>query len=270
MPDPVWALSGEQASEALKLIKDVDTKKAIVTGGLGYRGFSLMDTEADEKTTPYLFDSEASDSQGGSFLSGNPEIEEFLLWTGQEQFDDEVANHVHMTILEGPPEAPDAKSLAAVSCPPCGGGTAPAYNPGYWNNDATRRKRNNCYNYTNNKATNTFAQPGRGSGKVLSSLSCGGSGGVQPAATRDGLRSVPTFKASIPKGWYTALVIWPGVDYHWYRQDTNGCWSHKPGQTPVRDVDNSGNKITDPRHANRGQYTIFCSYMVTNSGVRIA
>lgn len=55
-----------------------------------------------------------------------------------------------------------------------------------------------------------------------------------------------------------ALVIWPGVDYHWYRLDKDGKWSHKPGRTPATNLDNSGNLINDPRTADRGNYTEFC------------
>lgn len=46
-------------------------------------------------------------------------------------------------------------------------------------------------------------------------------------------------------------------DYHWYRQNADengnfdGTWSHKPGNTEVRNVDNSGNVIYDPRTADR-------------------
>ena len=72
------------------------------------------------------------------------------------------------------------------------------------------------------------------------------------------------------RGWYVALVIWPNVDYHWYRQDNVGCWSHKPGKTAARNTDNSGNRITDPRTCNRGGYTQFCGYMNTGSWVVIS
>ena len=41
------------------------------------------------------------------------------------------------------------------------------------------------------------------------------------------------------------------TDYHWYRKDSNGRWSHKPGNTEVRDVDASGNHIYDPQNADR-------------------
>ena len=39
------------------------------------------------------------------------------------------------------------------------------YAPAIWNT-ANKQLDNNCYNYANNKATDTFAQPGRGSGAM--------------------------------------------------------------------------------------------------------
>ena len=38
---------------------------------------------------------------------------------------------------------------------------APDYFPSSWNGIPDRLKNNNCYNYANDKATGTFAQPGR-------------------------------------------------------------------------------------------------------------
>ena len=61
-------------------------------------------------------------------------------------------------------------------------------------------------------------------------------------------------------------------DYHFYRQDLNGDWSHKAGDNPISNIDASGNKITDPKIANRNynktddedddnnDYNIFCGY----------
>jgi hypothetical protein len=94
---------------------------------------------------------------------------------------------------------------------------------------------------------------------------------VTPAAQADGLVVTPNFSGVLAPGfgWYVALVIWPNNDYHWYRQDKNGCWSHKPGETPVRNVDNSGNQIADPKTCNRGPYTQFCTYMITKKTVVI-
>ena len=42
-------------------------------------------------------------------------------------------------------------------------------------------------------------------------------------------------------------------DYHWYRQDAGGKWSHKPGGKKATDKDQSGNEITDPETADRGK-----------------
>ena len=39
-------------------------------------------------------------------------------------------------------------------------------------------------------------------------------------------------------GYYkVALVIAPNRDYHWYRQNYDGTWSHKPGGTAVTNLD---------------------------------
>jgi hypothetical protein len=40
-------------------------------------------------------------------------------------------------------------------------------------------------------------------------------------------------------------------DYHWYRQDDDGSWSHKPGHAIARNTDASGNPIANPETANR-------------------
>ncbi len=46
------------------------------------------------------------------------------------------------------------------------------------------------------------------------------------------------------------LWIWPDTNFHWCRHDTNKLWSHKPGQTPIKDEDNNGQPITDPAKVN--------------------
>lgn len=138
----------------------------------------------------------------------------------------------------------------------------PTYTPTYWNGNS-RQGSNNCYNYVNSKATNTFAQPGRASGAQAIYPSCFH---VHNAAVADGLEPISGYPSYI-LGFKTgaALVIDPGSstrspDYHWYRLDENGTWSHKPGGTVATNRDNSGNTITDPQTANRGNYTIFCGY----------
>ena len=40
-------------------------------------------------------------------------------------------------------------------------------------------------------------------------------------------------------------------DYHFYRQDSNGLWSHKDGGMPVTNKDASGKLIYDPKKADK-------------------
>ncbi|MNV88021.1 hypothetical protein D3C71_1821910 [compost metagenome] len=119
--------------------------------------------------------------------------------------------------------------------------------------------RNNCYNYANDKITNTFAQPGRGSGKGWTQLlTCDND--VVPAALSDGQVQVNAPTGSPAEGHFIALVLAVGYDYHWYRLDSNNMWSHKPGSTQARNTDNSGRPISDPRECDRAPYGVFCGF----------
>lgn len=42
----------------------------------------------------------------------------------------------------------------------------------------------------------------------------------------------------------------PEADYHWYRQNSDGTWSHKLGPLPVINVDGSDEEIYDPEQCN--------------------
>ena len=68
-----------------------------------------------------------------------------------------------------------------------------------------------------------------------------------------------------PTGTYkVALVITDyktgNYDYHWYRQNSDGLWSHKYGTTSIQNCDDNGNCITDPYTAERGDYTVWVGY----------
>jgi len=126
---------------------------------------------------------------------------------------------------------------------------------------------NNCYDYANDVVTNTFAQPGRGSGvcppnaRPCVKNTCED---VKNAAISDGLEWVGTeLPTSLPpKGHYVSLHIWPNSNFHWIRMDADKYWSHKPGGTRVRNVDNDYKKITDPGKANFAPWTQHCGYML--------
>lgn len=125
--------------------------------------------------------------------------------------------------------------------------TVPVYDPatddqGYF---VSHQTLNNCYNYANDIVTDTFAQPGRGGGHKWTSDTCSN---INASAQVDGLTWVGTKLPTAPpaKGHHVGMWIWPNTNFHWCRHDTNKLWSHKPGQTPVMDVDNNGNPITNP------------------------
>jgi hypothetical protein len=74
-------------------------------------------------------------------------------------------------------------------------------------------------------------------------------------------------KKTCPTGYYKgALVVAPRRDYHYYRQNDDGSWLHKPGYKPVQHADSNGNIITDPETAARDyggtlNYTDFCGFL---------
>ena len=137
----------------------------------------------------------------------------------------------------------------------------PGYQPAIWNDANGVQFNNNCYNYARNMITATYAQPGRGSGNMYTTVDCAEVGkgavsdGLVVADCNSGCGGVKCCCHQV------ALVIAPGpdfIDFHWYRRDRNGFWSHKPGGGQATNVDGNGNLITDPRTADRGPYTVFC------------
>ena len=273
--NPVWTVPEGAAAELTSRISAITTtsnlKPAGILSGLGYRGFIVR---RNEDSAPIYIHAGVIDPGHGSptYLAENREIETWLLSTAGEQLSPVVRDHVEESLREPISHKPILVPPTAAACPHCVAVDAPAYNPALWNTPSVQ-PHNNCYNYANNRITNTFAQPGRASGHVWTTLAaCTGSGAVEPAAQLDGLAPCPNFSAPLGAGhgWYVALVLWPGGDYHWYRQDNGGCWSHKPGSTAVRNVDNAGHLITDPKTAARGPYTVFCTYMITKATVHIS
>lgn len=157
----------------------------------------------------------------------------------------------------------------------------PTYDPGLWNQDGIR-KSTNCYAYACNDPFGHVAgrkpQPGQMDGFTLGEpepahgLVAVGSGAtindkknpnipLPPWEVRYAVKldSSCNFKGLIPiirepgepvvnqVGYYlVALAVDPRLDYHWYRQDRSGYWSHKPGHDPVTNVDGRGAPITDP------------------------
>jgi hypothetical protein len=203
-----------------------------------------------------------------SLLADDRELEQWLLGSGSDSVTGAVSDHVGEALTNSVDHrARTGAFMPVASCAACAAVDAPRFRPAAWNSP-TVQQHNNSYNYANNRISNTFAQPGRAKGKAEAVDTCVD---VLPLAQLDGLVASPNFITPLAAGggWYVALVVWPRNDYHWYRQDTFGCWSHKPGSTSVRNTDSSGRPIADPKSCDRGPYTEFVGYMVTNASVTV-
>jgi hypothetical protein len=203
----------------------------------------------------------------------------------------------------------------------------PKYEPDLWNDGGTIQKSTNCYAYAMNSRTGHprgKPQPGERPPKVSAQEACPGDPkkrlcstcrSVSAAVVHDGIpkdiftahrcpyneqeKKPPPEKAgyylvalvvtSKPDGYDQKANVEYVNDYHWYRQDEDGSWSHKPGKSEVRNVDSAGNPISNPETAARKNvisgagvdennksvdlvvdYDIFCGYFyVKKGGVKV-
>lgn len=221
---------------------------SILNEGLGYRGFTIYDMDNATETKVVA---------GGSDIS----IENQLLeWSNIPR---DVKLHCHERI-RGAYVSKMNNRNQTNRCEQVSSETT--FEPLKWNSNRFVRRWNNCYNYGNDIITNTFAQPGRANNYRIQTMD---GPSVQFGAELDGLVRIeaPTSCVPEPNGNLVALVIWPGNDYHFFRLDENGLFSHKPGRTDARNIDNSGQLISDPRTADRGPYTVFQCFMETEPDV---
>ncbi|NOK61955.1 MAG: hypothetical protein GFH27_549289n350 [Chloroflexi bacterium AL-W] len=222
-------------------------------GGLGYRGFVIRQLENEDSI--WQQNKLPSIARIGRNLTLSADAADLLLESAEEttvDVPDDVLEVTEAAIEEDRQTKSDEPSLSGYT--KCSQGYYTSDSDfSFWNGSSSHQLNNNCYNYAANSRTNTFAQPGRASGQMFSTISCAD---VGAAAVRDGWQS----SCRSDNNLQTCLVIWPGMDYHWYRLCINNHWCHKAGQTPARNTDDSGQLITDPETCNRGPYTDFCGY----------
>lgn len=167
-------------------------------------------------------------------------------------------------------------------------GFEPEKNPGRYNNDPAIWKVHNCYSYSMNSidpklvnfcrknnlqnCRNKFHQPGalhgeRNALNASSRRTC-------PVVEKLMMADVPNMERSTyeakckPNTRKIALVVDKGEDYHFYRQDDNGMWTHKDGSNKVKDYDALKNPIANPELASRDyrwtgsdlNYEDFCGF----------
>jgi hypothetical protein len=153
------------------------------------------------------------------------------------------------------------------------------YEPALWNDAGLIQFSTNCYAYMLDRRVGFpeghKLQPGELSGAPLSSAAEVTADRITELVLADAQAVNFSFEAvdataTCPSGTYkVALVVDPGVDYHWYRQNPDGTWSHKPGHSEVTDLDASGARVVDPATADRDygfiNYSEFGGYFCTGA-----
>lgn len=138
-------------------------------------------------------------------------------------------------------------------------GSEPKYEPGKWNDNENVKFNHNCYAY------------------VLDTIVHKRSGKPQPGYFTNFpplketdyqcnefykrlKKDIPSmylisFDNKCKKGFYKGFIALDDkkedTDYHFYRQDSSGYWSHKPGRQEAVNYDADKKKIVNPLTANR-------------------
>jgi RHS repeat-associated protein len=147
-----------------------------------------------------------------------------------------------------------AAGVAADHAEASGG---PEYDPSAWNDEGRVQNSTNCYAYALDKKgpfpPDHKLQPGEMSGDPIGDDFSADD--IRSAAIRDGLLSNKGARGAYRVQYYMGDVTVDGRvigrDYHWYRQDASGLWSHKPGHGAVTNLDAKGRLIVDPRTSAR-------------------
>jgi hypothetical protein len=280
--NPSLLISGQEARDlAIEFSRNRSILTNVTAGyqGLGFRGIVIQptdDTFGPRHDLPPIF----KIAGGSSSNEGKAqEIAERLIKTMlKSDHPDKITypagfERLLLDMVSSPPASEfDTEPDSRGTTPPVAAPAVTCYielgafNPGFWN-DPNYITRNNCYNYASNKRTNTFAQPGRGSGHMYTALTCQA---VSAAAISDGLHHrFDCFPDTEKPRWLVAMVVAPGYDYHWYRKQKEGFWGHKPGGTAARNVDNNGVVISNPETCARAPYTDFCGYFYVPKSQKI-
>ena len=162
----------------------------------------------------------------------------------------------------------------------------PNWKPELWNENIPENIKDytNCYSYALNRFEfniNDKLQPGQLSGKKYTSMDCD----VILEHIKKDLNRTDIIEVSNNtkldclhyKIAFAIDIEHDDPDYHFYREDNIGEWSHKPGGNVATNKDASNNLIKDPQKANRDysnnkytnnngeeesgkNYKIFCGY----------
>jgi len=130
------------------------------------------------------------------------------------------------------------------------------YNPSLWNDNDLIRRSHNCYTYALGKIVKNLknkAQPGYASGYNHISDRNFNCKSFKKRLKKDSPATyLEKFDNKCMPGFYKIfLAIDPKNDYHWWRQNSDMYWSHKPGSTNVTNLDADNKLIKNPVLSNR-------------------
>ena len=137
-------------------------------------------------------------------------------------------------------------------------GYEPSYNPKYWNDNKNIKNNNNCYSYSVNYKNHKYGKPQPGYFSKFNHIQNKQYKCV--SFFKRIINDIPSvyltsFKQKCKKGFHKAFFAIDSNknehDYHFYRQDKNQLWSHKPGTTNVINYDADYKIIKNPYKANR-------------------
>jgi hypothetical protein len=152
----------------------------------------------------------------------------------------------------------------------------PEYKPDKWNNlQKDIMEYTNCYSYAfgrQEEGREDKLQPGNLSGTEFKTYECNE---IINKTYMDHpyMKKISGINEPVPCNHYKIALVLDNTgekkDYHWYRKDDNGYWSHKSGKDPITNLDASGKKIKNPELSDRNydkkkndkyNYNIFCGY----------
>lgn len=305
MPNPTWVLSEKQEGTLLELL-NADPGQVSGTSssdsrfGLGYRGLIVRKVKSDDGPWDKAMQSLSAKNAAfpNEFRLGRKQAKrdsaaDWLARTARQQgarIVDEVQEVVSRGVVLVPtrrvPRDPSAKIDNDLVPKARELADAPyeldaKHHETWWNcgsnyfsanahyfNDPAHVGRNNCYCFASNHMPDIrYARPGQRGGRPATSITCGG--------CVDGLRADGWKDDCQTNGLTIVMVIWPNVDYHFYRLVTGGpywWWGHKPGGTPAKYTDDCGHAIYQfqgkgyaPNNICRGSYSDFCGYFYQNN-----
>lgn len=138
-------------------------------------------------------------------------------------------------------------------------GSEPPYEPHKWN-DNNIQINHNCYAYAlNQRVGNRYGKPQPGYfanyGPIKDSEYNNCSNFYNRLKKDNPSMYLTSFDKPCRKGFYKSFIAIANngddKDYHFYRQDKNKYWSHKPGRTKVTNLDADKKLIKNPYLANR-------------------